>query len=120
MNPQDERRLTLPVEALVDTSSELTWLPGGMLRSIGVKPHKKKVVPAANKETVERDVAEVILSANGHETAGEVVLAEPGDRVVIGVRALAGFGVNTDEPTHRFVSLTALAAFSGTSLRKAA
>jgi predicted aspartyl protease len=117
-NPKDEGRLTLPVEALVDTSSELTWLPGGMLRAIGVKPRKKKVIPTANKETVERDVAHVILYANGHETPEKVVLAEPGDPLVIGVHALEGFGIKTDE--QRFVSLTALAAFSGTSVRKAA
>ena len=112
--------MTLPVEALVDTSSELTWLPGGMLRAIGVAPRKKKVLPTANQETVERDVAFVILHANGRETAEKVVFAEPGDPVVIGVRALEGFGIKMDEPARRFVSLTALAAFNGTSLRKAA
>ena len=112
--------MTLPVEALVDTSSEWTWLPGGMLRDLGVASRKKKVMPAANKESVERDVAYVILYAKGRETAEKVVLAEPGDAVVIGVHALEGFGIKMEESAHGFVSLTTLAAFSGTSLRKAA
>jgi hypothetical protein len=37
-NPKDESRETPPIEALVDTGSELTWLPADVLRQAGITP----------------------------------------------------------------------------------
>jgi predicted aspartyl protease len=102
---------TLPLEALVDTSSELTWLPGEVLWSIGLKPRRKRYISTPDKGRVVRGVGRVILRANGHEVTEEVVFGEAGDSMLIGVRTLEGFGVATDELTHRFVSLSAMAAF---------
>lgn len=110
-NPKNEEQATLPLEALVDTSSELTWLPGEVLWKIGVTPRRKRYFSTPDKGDVVRGVGQVILRANSHETAEEVVFGEAGDPMVVGVRTLEAFGVNTDEQTHRFVSLTAMAAF---------
>jgi len=41
-NPADRTKETIPVEVMVDTGSELTWLPSDVLKSIGIKPEKKK------------------------------------------------------------------------------
>jgi hypothetical protein len=101
--------MTLPVEALVDTSSELTWLPGNMLRDISIMPRQKRFFAVPNKLMVEREVGSAVLQANGHNIEGDVVFAEPGDPLVIGVRALEGFGVTVE--AQRFVPVTALAAF---------
>jgi hypothetical protein len=102
--------MMLPVEALVDTSSELTWLPAGMLRGIGITARQKRFFAVPNKLMVEREVGHALLQANGHNVEGDVVFAEPGDPLVIGVRALEGFGVTIE--AQRFVPVTALAAFS--------
>ena len=110
-NPKNEEQATLPLEALVDTSSDLTWLPGEVLWTIGVTPRRKRYFPTPDKGDVVRGVGQVVLRANGRETAEEVVFGEAGDPMIIGVRTLEAFGVNTDERTHRFVSLTAMAAF---------
>jgi predicted aspartyl protease len=109
-NPANEGRTTEPQVALVDTSTDLTWLPGAVLRDIGVAPRRKRLFEAAGK-IVEREVGYVILRANGYETTDEVIFAEPGDAIRVGVRSLEGFGVPTDVRTHRFVGMDTLAAF---------
>jgi predicted aspartyl protease len=103
--------MTLPLEALVDTSADLTWLPGEVLWTIGLGPRRKRYFPRPDKSTVVRGIGTVLLRANGHELADEVVFGEAGDPMVIGVRTLEGFGISTDDVTHRFVSLTAMADF---------
>jgi predicted aspartyl protease len=102
---------TLPLEALVDTSSDLTWLPGEVLWTIGVTPRRKRYFPTPDKGTVVRGVGFVTLRANGREVTDDVVFGEAGDAMLIGVSTLEGFGIATDEQTHRFVSLAAMAAF---------
>ena len=109
-NPRSEERTTPPMEALVDTDSELTWLPADVLLKIGVTPRRKRAFLTATKQAVEREVGYAILRANGYETADEVVFAEPGDLTLLGVRTLEGFGVMVDNIAHRFVATTTLAA----------
>lgn len=107
-NPQDEARATLPIEALVDTGSELTWLPRETLTAIGIGVKRRRRFSTATQQVVERDVGYAILFAEGHETIDEVVFAEPGDMVLLGVRTLEGFGVMVDNIGHRFVATNTL------------
>ena len=102
-NPKREKLATPPVEALVDTGAELTWLPREVLKSIGITPRRKRAFVTATQQTVVRDVGYAILSAEGYETNDEVVFAEPGDRTILGVRTIEGFGVMVDNVAHRFV-----------------
>src|SRR5687768_5660236 len=92
-NPQDEARMTPAVEALVDTGAELTWLPADVLRAIDVAPRRQRTFRTATNEVVERPVGYAVLVAEGFETIDEVVFAERGDQVLLGVRTLEGFGV---------------------------
>ena len=109
-NPSDESRSTVPIEALVDSGSELTWLPGSLLREAGVEPRKRASFQTATGETVSRDVGYAILASEGYETADEVVYAEPGDPTLLGVRTLEGFAVVVDYVGHRFVARAVLVA----------
>jgi len=109
-NPKREELATAPVEALVDTGSELTWLPSDVLTNIGITPRRKRTFQTATKQSVQRDVGYAILRSEGYETADEVVFAEPGDMTLLGVRTLEGFGVLVDNIAHRFVATTTLAA----------
>lgn len=121
-NPKDEGRMTAPLEALVDTASDWTWLPSERLRDIGVTPRHKRLLPGPKGKLLERETGYAILQAGGYETTDDVVFAEAGDAVVIGVRTMEGLGVAFDDVTHRFISMEALAAFgrSQTPLSKAA
>ena len=109
-NPKREEMKTLPLEALVDTGSELTWLPADVLRGIGLTPRRKKLFVTATKQQILRDVGYAILSTEGFETNDEVVFADPGDMTLLGVRTLEGFGVTVDPLAHRLVATTTLAA----------
>lgn len=108
----------MPLEALVDTGSELTWLSAAMLQGIGVEPRCRQMFARTGGHTVERHTGYALLRSNGHETMAEVVFAEPGDPTLLGARALAGLGVAIDD--HRFLSLEAMAAFLSHPLQKAA
>ena len=107
-NPIDETKVTNPVEVLVDTGSELTWLPADLLKAIGIMPKKKKYFQTATKQIVTRDIGYAILSAEGYETNDDVVFAEQGDMNLLGVRTLEGFGVMVDNIAHRFVATFSL------------
>jgi clan AA aspartic protease len=109
-NPKQEELETQPIEALVDTGSELTWIPGQILQSVGITPRRKRIFATATQQKIEREVGYAILSAEGYETNDEVVFAEPGDMTLLGVRTLEGFGVMVDNIGHRFVATVTIVA----------
>lgn len=109
-NPKAEELTTQPVEALVDSGSELTWLPAEILKRAGTTPRRKRAFATAPQQKIEREVGYAILSAEGYETNDEVVFAEPGDMTLLGVRTLEGFGVMVDNVAHRFVAKTTIVA----------
>ncbi|MBI4474410.1 MAG: hypothetical protein HY646_17200 [Acidobacteria bacterium] len=111
-NPKQEELQTQPIEALVDTGSELTWLPGEILQNVGITPRRKRVFATATQQKIEREVGYAILSAEGYETNDEVVFAEPGDMTLLGVRTLEGFGVMVDNIGHRFVATATIVALN--------
>ena len=109
-NPKDEQRTTAVIDALVDTGSELTWLPGDVLTQIDIAPRRERSFRTATSEGIRRQVGYAILRAEGFETNDEVVFAEPGDMVLLGIRTIEGFGVTVDAIGHRFVSTTTIVA----------
>jgi predicted aspartyl protease len=109
-NTKDESLVTGPVEASVDSGSELTWLPRDLLLGIQITPLRKRSFSTATHQRVNRDTGYAILSAEGFETVDEVVFAEPGDMTLLGVRTLEGFGVAVDNIAHRFVATSTIVA----------
>lgn len=111
-NPRREELVTPPQDALVDTGSELTWLPAEVLTAVGIAPrHERQFSTArARKQILSRPVGYAILRADGFETNDEVVFAEPNDMILLGVRTIEGFGVMVDNIAHRFVATTTIVA----------
>jgi predicted aspartyl protease len=109
-NPKHEALATQPLSALVDTGSELTWLPADLLRGIGITLRRKRVFSTATQQRIEREIGYAILSAERYETNDEVVFAEPGDMTLLGVRTIGGFGVMVDNIAHRFVATPTIVA----------
>ena len=109
-NTKDESQVSQPTEVLVDTGSELTWLPKDLLTAICIAPVRKRSFTTATKQPVMRDTGYAILSAEGFETVDEVVFAEPSDMTLLGVRTVEGFGVMVDNIAHRFVATTTIVA----------
>jgi predicted aspartyl protease len=109
-NTKDESLVSPPTEVLVDTGSELTWLPKDLLAEIKVTPLRKRSFSTATKQHITRETGYAILKAEGFETVDEVVFAEPSDLALLGVRTLEGFGVMVDNIAHRFGATTTLVA----------
>jgi predicted aspartyl protease len=116
-NPKQEEIASPPQEALVDTGSELTWLPADVLKAVGITPRRERQFATASKQILLRQVGYAILRAEGYETNDEVVFAEPNDMVLLGVRTLEGFGVMVDNIGHRFVATTTIVA-AGPGVRR--
>jgi len=110
VNPKQEEVHSEPVRVLVDTGSELSWMPAEVLAKTGITPRRKRLFTMADGRTMERDVGFCILEAEGFITNDEVVFAQPGDMHLLGVRTLEGFGVVVDALAHRLVATATLAA----------
>jgi len=108
VNPKEEHRKTEPVEILVDTGSELSWLPKQILLDVGITPRGKKRFYTATNQLIERDYGYAILEAEGYSTIDEIVFAEKGDLSLLGARTLEGFSVLVDNVGHRFVATASL------------
>jgi predicted aspartyl protease len=109
-NITDQQRTTPPLQALVDSGSELTWLPSDTVSAIGILPVRDRTLQTATGQTVQRPIGYALLRAEGFETIDEVVFAEPGDATLLGVRTLVGFGAMVDYIAHRFVATTTIVA----------
>ncbi|MDR0497632.1 MAG: hypothetical protein LBH42_08465 [Treponema sp.] len=107
INPIDRQCRTPPVEVMVDTGSELSWLPKKVLLDAGITPECKERFETANKQIIERDIGYAILTAEGYTTIDDVVFAEENDMLLLGVRTIEGFSVMVDNIGHRFVAATA-------------
>ena len=98
-----ERRLVSNV--LVDTGSELSWIPAPVLESLGIKRFKLWRFRQADGTAIERWAGAAILYAGGTVTLDEVVFGEPGDMVLLGARTLEGLNLLVDP--HRKVLVDA-------------
>lgn len=75
---------------MVDTGSELTWIDGGILRGIGVKPEKRLDFVTADGKKIHREVGYAFIFVGRRKTIDEVVFAKPGDLRLLGARTLEG------------------------------
>ncbi len=110
INPKREEIRSEPVRVMVDSGSQLSWMPAEALSKAGITPRRKRVFQLADGRTMARQVGYCILEAKGFATADEVVFAEPGDMHVLGVRTLEGFGVVVDAIAHRLLSTFTIVA----------
>jgi len=102
-NPANQSLKTPSIETLVDTGSELSWLPADALVNAGIQTVRKRTFQTATKQLIERNVGYAILQVDEFETIDEVVFADKGDMHLLGVRTLEGFGVTVDNIAHRFL-----------------
>ena len=97
MNPLDRgRRFEVP-HLLVDTGSEYTWVGREQLESIGIVPESKnRSFLLADGRTVTRRIGFAILLVGDEFTNDEVVMAEPGDLLLLGAHSLEGLNLRID------------------------
>ena len=89
--------------ALVDTGSELSWIPAILLESLGIERRKLSRFRQASGAVIERWTGPAYIYVSDTWTNDEVVFAEPNDLVLLGSRTLEGLNVLIDPMTKRLV-----------------
>ena len=106
-SPGDRMRVE---SVLVDTGSELTWLPAPVLESMGIVRVKRLSFRQATGRIVERWAGGACIFAAGTQSFDDVVFAEPGDLSLLGARTLEGLNVIVDPVNRRLVDPGAMPA----------
>ncbi len=95
---------------LVDTGSELSWVPAQVLESLGISRLKMLRFRQATGAIVERWTGSALLFADDTVTADEIVFGEPGDIALLGARSLEGLNRMVDPVGRRLVDAGAMPA----------
>ena len=90
---------------LVDSGSEMTWLPETDLRAAGVEVFKRdQLFVMANGQYVTRNLGTAVIECGEFKTVDEVVFAHPGDLSLLGARTLEGFNAIVDARKRKLVA----------------
>jgi predicted aspartyl protease len=81
---------------MVDTGSEYNWIPGDVLRQLGIQPVRTDRFETADGRILERLVGFAMLFAGNRSAAAAVVFAEEGDMVLLGAHGLEGLNLRVD------------------------
>ena len=104
-SPLRRRVVTSLADVLVDTGSELSWVPTDVLEGLGIGREKvARRFQMANGGVLVRSVGYATLHAGGEQTNDEVVFGEPGDLTRLGARTLEGLNLRIDLPAKRLVA----------------
>ena len=105
VNVQHAKKKVSVSKLLVDTGSELTWIPERALQQAGIDVVKKDVpFLMANGQSITRSIGYAIIQVAGFQTIDEVVFAQPGDLSLLGSRTLEGFGAMVDPRRKKLVA----------------
>ncbi len=100
------------VSALVDTGSVYTWVPGDLLRDLGLEPTDNFEFFMADGGKTRRDAVEAVIRLEGRVRHTMCVFGEDDDQVLLGAYTLAGFALAADPVNKRLVPMAALPAVS--------
>ena len=87
------------VELVVDTGSVFTWINRRVLEEIGVRPRRVRLFKTIDGRVVSREVGMVTIAYESYKGDVEVVFAEEGDAIVMGVATLETLGFEVDPVT---------------------
>ncbi len=90
-----------PVEALVDTGSSYTAIPGPLLQNLEVAPHERRPFLLADGRTVERGIGRTWIRIDGRTEMTIVVFSDEGTQPLLGAVTLEEFGLGIDPVRRR-------------------
>ena len=99
----------LPLDGLVDTGSTYTWVPRDALERLSMSPQFQREFETADGRVIARDLAVAMARFDGQTLPTLVVLADPGDSVLVGVVTLEEFGLGVDTVNRKLVPVRGLA-----------
>jgi len=97
------------VEVFVDTGAAFSWVSRTRLERLGVTPSRRMPFRTIDGRLSERDLAIVHVGTNGYVAPDLVVMAEPGEMVVIGTHSIEGLGLAADPVQKKLVPTIMLA-----------
>ena len=109
-NPARPGPRRLVRSALVDTGSELSWLPAEILESLGITRRKILRFRQATGVIVERWTGAAFIHVAGTSATDDVVFGEPGDLVLLGARSMEGLNLVVDPVSKRLIDAGAMPA----------
>lgn len=109
-NPMRPGTRRLVSSVLVDTGSELTWVPAPVLESLGIERYERWRFRQANGTVLERWVGPAFMHAVGKRATDDVVFGEVGDLVLLGARSLEGLNLRVEPVTKQLVDAGPLPA----------
>lgn len=112
-NPRQPGARYLVRNALVDIGSELSWVPGPILESLGIERSKMWRFRQANGAILERWSGRAEVYVAGTWTIDEVVFGEPEDIILLGSRTLEGLTLRVDPTSRTLVDARPAPAASG-------
>jgi predicted aspartyl protease len=92
----DPKRQVHIADVMVDTGSELNWIPRPILEGLGIAPEYVERFETADGRIVERDVGFALLYVVGRVTSTHVVFADPADKVLLGAIGIEGLNLRID------------------------
>ena len=102
-NPARPGARALVPDVPVDSGAELTWVPAGILESLGIERRKIWRFRQADGTILERWAGWAVIYAAGTSTNDEVIFGEPRDLILLGARTLEGFNLRPDPITKTLV-----------------
>ena len=97
-----------PVDALVDTGSTYTTLPGSLLRRLGVPSHRQAEFELADGRIVQLDVGQTSVRIDGQSAIVPVVFADEGSEPLLGAVTLEIFLLAVEPVRQRLVPVRGL------------
>ncbi len=104
-SPEHIRAVTL----LVDTGATLSWIPRGVLESLGVVPISRLPFSMADGRRLERESTGVLLTIDGRQAPVPVAFGEPGEEAALGATALEALGFAVDPVEKKLIPRDLLA-----------
>lgn len=96
------------VEAVVDTGAAYTWIPGQILRALGVAPRGSRRFVLADGRVIEREIAVVAARLDGQTLPTLCVIGDDDSLPLLGSVTLEEFGLAADPVNQRLVPLPLL------------
>ena len=96
------------VDAVVDTGSTYTCLPGSVLSGLGIAVSERRPFELADDRIVQYDIGDARLRLDGREHFVVVVFGPEGSSPLLGATTLELFGLGVDPVARRLILVTGL------------
>ena len=94
---------SVEVEGLVDTGASFSFLPGSVLRRLGIAPHREVLFEMGDKRIVTYDVGRAMFTIDGRSEVAPVAFDADDSEPVIGVLTLEALRLLVDPLDGRLI-----------------